>query len=570
MCREPMTDRIQHLPDMAEILFSHGVKDIIISPGSRNAPLIRAFYSRFKSGCKNLVDERSASYFALGQSLASGMPTVLISTSGTAALNYAPAVAEAFYQGVPLLVLTADRPPEWIGQQNNQAINQNNIFEKNIKASYTVPTEILHPDDLWYANRVINEAFHLTVSGRPGPVHINVPLREPLYEELPDSSPKVRVIKRETTESTLQKNSTLTADWESATSVMIVCGQLLPDKNLLQTLKLIAKDPRVVVVAEPVSNLQEAADISCPEVVLNSKTEYPEVGKPQVVIYFGGQVVSKKIKLFLRNLSKTTFYTISNDSQIIDTFQNLNTIIDADPQSVLNGLNTNKGTEKSEFKIFWEKEILKSKKLVAQYLSRTGFSDLSVFKHISEILPEDAVIFAGNSSVVRYLQYFGQKSRTVYSNRGVSGIDGCLSTAAGLASGVREQVYAVVGDLSFGYDSNALWNRDLRGNLKIILINNRGGGIFHLLKGPSQTEAFWTMINGFHPVEHKKISEAYGLSHLICSDEKNLTVMIENLTVKEKYAKVLEIQVPNHGEPQITKDFFKFLNNQYETEMDND
>ena len=159
-----MAHQLQHITDLAEILFAHGVEDVVISPGSRNAPLIRAFYNRFGEKCKSLVDERSAAYFALGQSLITKKPTVLISTSGTAILNYAPAIAEAFYQQVPLLIITADRPAEWIGQQDNQAIQQENIYKNYIKASFSLPVETSNPDDLWLAHRLINQAFHKTVS----------------------------------------------------------------------------------------------------------------------------------------------------------------------------------------------------------------------------------------------------------------------------------------------------------------------------------------------------------------------------------------------------------------------
>ncbi|HRX13204.1 MAG TPA: thiamine pyrophosphate-binding protein, partial [Draconibacterium sp.] len=173
---------MQHITDLAEILFVHGVKNVVISPGSRNAPLIKAFFTRFGDSCTSLVDERSAAYFALGQSLASKKPTVLLCTSGTAALNYAPAIAEAFYQQVPLLVITADRPPEWIGQMDNQAIQQNRIFENYVKASYSLPVKISDTDELWHTHRIVNEAFYKSVSANHGPVHINVPLKEPLYE----------------------------------------------------------------------------------------------------------------------------------------------------------------------------------------------------------------------------------------------------------------------------------------------------------------------------------------------------------------------------------------------------
>ena len=562
--------QLQHIADLPEILFAHGVRDVVISPGSRNAPLIKAFYKRFGDGCKSLVDERSAAYFALGQSLATKKPTVLICTSGTAVLNYAPAIAEAFYQQVPLLVITADRPVEWIGQLDNQAIRQSNIFGSNIKASYSLPVAISHIDELWFAYRMINEAFHKTVSANPGPVHINVPLREPLYETLPEVSSSLRIIKTEKTTNSLQKNSLFSADWEKAKSILIVCGQLLPDEKLKETIQKLSGDSRVVVVAESISNVHEAAIITSPEVILNNKINYPELAIPELVITIGGQVVSKKIKLFLRGLQNSTFWRISTDDQIIDTFQNIDAFIHAEPYSVLKELKVNSKGEKSTFRIFWENENRKTELLAEKYIDKIAYSDLMVFKEVSALLPNDAIVFAGNSSVVRYLFYFDQKNRKYFSNRGVSGIDGCLSAAAGLASKTDESVYAIVGDLAFAYDSNALWNRELPKNLKIILINNEGGGIFHLLKGPSKTDDFIPFVNAHHPIVYKKLTEAFGVKYNYCASENELQESIKRMVLRNEGAEVLEIRTPNHGEPQITKDFFKFLNNNYDTELGND
>ncbi len=564
-----MGQQLQHITDLAEILFARGVENVVISPGSRNAPLIRAFYNRFKEKCRSLVDERSAAYFALGQSLITKKPTVLISTSGTAVLNYAPAIAEAFYQQIPLLIVTADRPVEWVGQQDNQAINQQNIYKNYIKASYSLPVETSTPDDLWMAHRVINEAFCKTISGSFGPVHINVPLREPLYETLPEVSKKLKITHIEEPDSAFSKDSLFYFDWQKASSIMLVCGQSLPNESLKKAVEKLSADSRVVIVAEPLANLNNENVISNPEVVLNSKTEYPEVAIPELVIYFGGQVISKKIKLFLRGLKNSKFWFISPGNELIDTFQNIDAQIQAEPVSVLRNLNLKLSETESGYKKFWKNEQENAEFFTEKFVNNIAYSDLQVFKNLSETLPENAIVFAGNSSVVRYLLYFGQKQRTYYSNRGVSGIDGCLSSAAGIASKVDEPVYVIVGDLAFTYDSNALWNRELPKNFKIILINNEGGGIFHLLKGPSEHEAFLPIVNAHHPVNFKKLSEAFGLNHQLCNSINELHDLVHNLCKKTDKVEILEIRTPNNGEPQITKDFFKFLNANYGTEMDN-
>ncbi len=564
-----MAHQLQHITDLAEILFAHGVEDVVISPGSRNALLIRAFYKRFGKKCRSLVDERSAAYFALGQSLITQKPTVLISTSGTAILNYAPAIAEAFYQQVPLLVLTADRPAEWIGQQDNQAMQQQNIYQNYIKASYSLPAESSNADDLWMAHRTVNEAFYKTTSGNSGPVHINIPLHEPLYENLPEPTKDIPVLLKEKPESIFPENSLLRKDWQKSASIMLVCGQLSPDKNLKKSVQKLAADSRVVVVAEPLANLDNDVVLANPEVTLNSKIQHPEKAIPELVIYFGGQVVSKKIKVFLRELKNTKFWFISPGEQLIDTFQNVSGHVQAEPFSVLKSLNAQSTGTDSVFKKFWKTEKQNSAVLIEKYNKEIAYSDLKVFKQLSDTLPDDAIFFAGNSSIIRYLLYFNQKQRTYYSNRGVSGIDGCLSSAAGLASKTEEPVFVVVGDLAFTYDSNALWNRDLPKNLKVILVNNEGGGIFHLLKGPSQNEAFLPLVNAHHPVDFKKLSEAFGLNYNLCESENELNSAIQNSCKNSEKAEILEIRTPNNGEPQITKYFFKFLNANYGKKMDN-
>jgi len=563
-----MVHELQHIPDLAKLLFLHGVRDIIISPGSRNAPLTRAFYKQFGESCRSIVDERSAAYFALGQSLETKLPTVLICTSGTAALNYAPAVAEAYFQGIPLLVLTADRPPEWIGQQDNQAIHQENLFGRNVKVSYTLPAVSKDRNDLWYARRIINEAFHRTHTGKPGPVHINVPLKEPLYERLPEADAEIDIIRQEQTNTFQSKTGCFYSDWDKAKSILLVPGQLTPNQQLEDLIQKIAGDKRVVIFAEAISNLHSGSLISSPEVVLSSKREYPDVAYPDLVVSFGGQVVSKKIKLLLREITEAKFYIIAPEDQIVDTFQNVNAVIYSKPAPVLQNAILQQEDEKGDFKKFWLKELEKANEVLTSYSENIPFSDFKTFKILSENLPDNALVFAGNSTVIRYLSYFDQQNRVFYSNRGTSGIDGCLSTASGLASKVSVPVYVILGDLSFGYDSNALWNRELPKNLKIILINNQGGGIFHLLKGPSDDRAFEPMVNAHHPIDFRKLSEAFGLTYQVCSQEKNLQSSIEKLISGEEEAEVLEIATPNNGEPEITKEFFRLLNKSNETELD--
>ncbi len=554
-----MIHKHQHIANMVEIFSLHGVEDVIISPGSRNAPLTNAFYKKFGDACTSIVDERSAAYMALGKSLKTKKPTILVCTSGTAALNYAPALAEAYFQGVPLLALTADRPPELIGQQDNQTIYQDNLYQPNIKASFTFLADILSTNSLKETEKVVNEAYHLSLQDFPGPVHINIPLREPLYEPLPRAQNRIcfhqpeKKRKKEIPQEFIEK-------WEQAESIFIVCGQHSPVKELKDSIARVSKDKRVVVVAEAIANIEEGVTIHSPDVAINFKDK--NLGKlaPLFVLYFGGHVVSKKLKNFLKQQSQAAFYFIEDSGREIDTFQLLHKSIKNKPSFVFNNLPLQEGMP-NEFKTYWENKNQHCIARADEYLKTAPYSDLMAFKNIASLLPQDSIVFAGNSSVVRYLHYFNQGGRTFYSNRGTSGIDGILSTATGLATKTNKQVYAILGDLSFMYDSNALWNRDFPRNLRIIVINNKGGGIFHLIQGPSKEASFDPFFNAHHPVNIEKLAEAFGFDYIHCNKLEMLGASIQQISEKNASQVILEIETNNNGKPDITHDFFNYIKN---------
>ncbi|MCA1760917.1 MAG: 2-succinyl-5-enolpyruvyl-6-hydroxy-3-cyclohexene-1-carboxylic-acid synthase, partial [Bacteroidales bacterium] len=188
-----MISNKKHIQQLAAILLAKGITDVVISPGSRSGPLVHTFAGSGKFNCRSVVDERSAGYFALGLAQAKQKPVALVCSSGTATLNFAPSVAEAFYQNIPLIVLTADRPDYWIDQGENQTIRQNNIYRDFCKKEITLPMGESEKE-LWFAGRIINETLNSSVWGNPGPVHINIPLEEPLHELLNKELLPVKVI----------------------------------------------------------------------------------------------------------------------------------------------------------------------------------------------------------------------------------------------------------------------------------------------------------------------------------------------------------------------------------------
>jgi 2-succinyl-5-enolpyruvyl-6-hydroxy-3-cyclohexene-1-carboxylate synthase len=513
----------QHIVDLAAICLKKGINRAVISPGSRNAPLIKAFYDIFGEQCVSIVDERSAAYFALGIAAYTQNPVVLICTSGTAVLNYSPALAEAYYQKVPLLAVTADRPHEWIDQQDNQALRQHGIYKNFIKGSFELPQAMASEDDLWFAHRMVNDAVDLCMAQGKGPVHINVPLTGALYDELPSLSANVRIIHREHPAVSLTLPDELVAEWKNARKIMIIHGQDIPGSAVSQLLPSLAGDGRIITMAENISNIADKNILSNSNLVLSSlRGNSPEY--PDLILHSGGQVVSNALTGYLRKAVHVKCWRIGNDNCIIDTFKLANRLIPFHAAEVYQALaETRSAVAVAGYGKTWRAAAATVNRLAEDTIQQLPFSDVHVFKHLHNSVPTGALVVLGNSSIIRYSQLFpARESLVYYSNRGVSGIDGSLSTAAGLAYASKKLTIAISGDLGFLYDSNALWNRELPANLRILVINNQGGGIFHILKGPTEHSGFKKFIEAHHPVNIHKLAEAYGLEYLFADDASTL------------------------------------------------
>ena len=514
----------QHITDLAEICRRKGINRAVISPGSRSTPLIRAFSDALGEGCVSIVDERSASYFALGIATYTQKPVALICTSGTAVLNYAPALAEAYYQQVPLLAITADRPHEWIDQQDNQTLRQHAIYKNHIKGSFELPQVIASDDDLWFTHRMVNEAVNLCLSSGKGPVHINVPLTEPLYDELPSPSENIRIIHQEQPEISLMLPDELVAEWKNARRIMIIHGQDIPDSEVAALLPSLSNDGRIIILAENISNISGKNILSNSNIVLsNTRVNSPDY--PDLILHSGGQVVSKALTAYLRRAANRKCWRIGNDKGIIDTFKQVTRFIPYPAASVYRALDEIRPVDSTiGYRETWLDLAAAANRWTGNALLQAPFSDAHAVKNILALIPAGALVALGNSSTIRNSQLFPVREKLYYySNRGVSGIDGSLSTAAGVAFASKKLTIAITGDLGFIYDSNALWNRELPANLRILVINNEGGGIFHILKGASDHPGFKKYIEAHHPVNIHKLAEAYGLDYLFANDESSLS-----------------------------------------------
>jgi 2-succinyl-5-enolpyruvyl-6-hydroxy-3-cyclohexene-1-carboxylate synthase len=527
----------RHLSDLLHHVSHYGMNHIVISPGSRNASLTRIFVSS-KIKCYSIVDERSAAFTALGMAIQCGEPVGILCTSGSALLNYGPAIAEAYYQRVPLIVISADRPARLIDQQDSQTIRQNDMFRNIVNGSYTLPEEPQTDLEFNEIAQTVRQAFQAALYPEPGPVHINVPIDEPLYENTLSAKPRVTTLPIcSSSEEKLSDDefAYLINLWLQSQKKMVVCGQQAGDEALNTALKKFAPDNQVVVVAENLSNLLAEEFIDRPDQqILNTDESSLAEMAPELIFSFGGHLVSKQLKSLLRKFPAAHHFRFDGQMRDIDTYQNLTREFGESPVSFFSRFVQAVGIPPSEgYRKRWQ----------GAWKNEESDPEYRAVKGLFDGVPQNSIVHLGNSMAVRHVQRLPIRDDLIYqSNRGVAGIDGCLSTAAGVASATDRMVLCLLGDLSFAYDSNGLWNKALPENLRIAVINNNGGGIFKRLKGPSESPGFEDFFVADHPVNLEFLTKAYGLDYLLC-DEKEVRTTSEQFFAKSDRALVLEIQI---------------------------
>ena len=551
---------------LAAIAAAKGMKYSVISSGSRNAPLVIAFDAQKEIECLSIIDERSAAFFALGIAQQTSSPVGIICTSGSAALNYAPAIAEAFYQNIPLIVITADRPPEWIDQDDGQTINQQNIYSNYCKASFNLPVEPSHSDDLWYAQRAISEAFNTaTERGNEGPVHLNVPLREPLYKEVEKIEVAYKIIDAPTIQKQLSKETEkkMLDVWNNAKCKMLICGLHKPDKELNKILANLANDASVAVMTETTSNMQDYKLIHNIDAVMDSLDDDNKKSfQPELLISFGGPVTSKKLKTYLRKYKPQQHWHISASAAHTDTFQSLTNVLAVDEKYFFGLLSKQKSKQKSNYAEELKSISDKASKAIVAYSKKAPFTDLKVMDTIWNNVPKNSDVHLGNSSPIRYANLFETKFQlgiNYFCNRGVSGIDGITSTSSGAAFSTNRITTLITGDLAFLYDSNALWNKYLGGNLKIIVINNSGGGIFRLIDS-KDSPLLEKYFEAKHSMKAEGIVKAHNIPYYAATNENELKQSLTKLYKDHKgKPAVLEVFTPNELNAEVWSGYFKSL-----------
>jgi 2-succinyl-5-enolpyruvyl-6-hydroxy-3-cyclohexene-1-carboxylate synthase len=556
----------QPVQDLTGILVAHGLKHVVISPGSRHAPIALSFYNHPDVKCYVVPDERAGGYFALGIAQATGSAVAVLCTSGTAALNYGPAIAEAFYQEVPLLVVSADRPDEWIDQGDGQTIRQSGVHAHHTLASFDISADGDHLDVQRAHIRKINAAWNIA-NGKPrGPVHINVALREPLYltVEAPGRAPqRIDVIASipQLPEADLIH---LQSHLAKAHKVMLLTGLCFPDAAVQEAVQRFADHTNVVVLTETSSNVTGEHLIPCIDRLLMST---PDEGLadlvPDVLITFGNNVVSKKIKAFLRQHFTGEHWHIDPAGRALDTYKKLRRVLTADVAGALHALAgaAHPAVQaETPYRTHWITIDRKLALAQREILDQTPWSDLAVFDLILPRLPKHSVLQMGNSSVVRYIQLFDPRTDLQYfGNRGTSGIDGCTATASGMAAVSDRMVTLISGDIAFLYDVNGLWHNASRENLRIIVVNNGGGNIFKIIDGPSSTNALETVFEARHDLTARSIAAHFGLNYYAVANADELTATLPQFYAAGQGAAVLEVDTRDVANERVLHQMFKQL-----------
>jgi 2-succinyl-5-enolpyruvyl-6-hydroxy-3-cyclohexene-1-carboxylate synthase len=538
----------------------HGIQDIVISPGSRNAPFTLSFTNNPFFTCYSIVDERSASHFALGIAQQKNKPVAIVSTSGTATLNYAPAIAEAHMQGIPLLVITADRQSDGLEIGDGQVLNQKEIYANFCENNYNLVED--ENDEKELNSAIIQEGFYGLIDNKKT-VHLNVQLSEPLYGviEMESFDAPYKNEEVEVFQTVSEKSEELINTWNSYSSKLILVFQN-QYKNLQSGLeRLMELDKNVVVVTETTGDVVSDGFNSCIDrtIELIDKTN-PEGFIPDLIVTIGHSVISKKIKQLFRTHKPKAHWSFSKVRN--ENLFQMETIEKRTEENEFLALISSKGISKNEtndFKTNWDLIKTKSEEGHLAYLSQTSFSDIKAFEFLTKNLPS-CNLQMGNSSVVRYIQLFNQRADIKYnSNRGVSGIEGCTSTALG-AHHVTNNSILISGDISFFYDSNAFWNRHVPNDFKLIVINNGEGNIFKILPHPKKDKVSLPFFTTPHKTSIKKFCDLYGVRHFVAKNQNKLESVFENFIKEKSQASVLEIDTSSAENDTILTDYFTFIN----------
>ncbi|ALW85728.1 2-succinyl-5-enolpyruvyl-6-hydroxy-3-cyclohexene-1-carboxylate synthase [Hymenobacter sedentarius] len=563
---------IQAVFNVAEICAQHGITDVVLSPGSRSAPLTLAFARHPALTVRVVPDERAAAFIGLGIAQAQRRAVALVCTSGTAGLNYAPAVAEAFFQHIPLVIFTADRPPEWIDQLDGQTIRQRNLYGAHAKGEFEFPVDTSHADAKWHSARIVNEAINLAQAAPAGPVQVNVPLREPFYPKAGEEvgyEKDVKIIQtlQDACFPATQELKSLVSEFNAAPRVLLVFGQQ-PRQPWHDEFELSAQNDRdnYVAVADIISNVNQQNEgcysiINLHDVFLAGATAtLKEALQPALLITCGQSLISKSLKQFLRRFPAAQHWHIQPAGPVADTFGQLTKIIRADPSEFIPELlkkvqhteaqPLELRNQRSNFRQSWAASEIAAYKLLRKEVysfEHVPFNEFSIFGLLLHWVQQETALHLANSMAVRYANILSlpqgeERNIEVFANRGTSGIDGCNSTAVGAAlAQPNRPVVLLTGDVAFFYDRNAFWHNYPTPNLRVVLFNNHGGGIFRIIDGPRQQPELDEFFETRQTLTAENTARDFGLRYFPVSSFEELEAALPVFFAPDGGAAILEV-----------------------------
>ena len=539
-----------------QICLAKGIKNIIISPGSRNAPLTIGFVNNPEFNCYSIADERCAAFYALGIAQQTQKPTVVVCTSGSALLNYYPAFAEAFYSQIPLIVISADRPQSKIDIGDGQTIRQENVFKNHSLYNANLTEEVSVEND-FKINKAIHKAFI-----KKGPVHINAPFEEPLYQTVSklDVDVTISAFRKTVHKISIDQIIEFTNIWNQSKKKLILIGENKPNEIDAEIIDFFAKDNSIVVMTETTSNLHNPSFLNNIDTIITpfAKKEF-KILQPDILITFGGMVVSKRIKAFLRTYKPTHHWHIDT-LRAYNTYGVLTQHFKVNPNLFFKQFLPFTIPIKSNYFSTFDKISALRQTKHQEYLAKIPFSDFKAFEKIIPSLPENSMLHLSNSSAIRYAQLIAiNPSIQVFCNRGTSGIDGSTSTAIGAAVANERPTVLIAGDIGFLYDSNALWNEYTPKNFKIILLNNGGGGIFRILPGHEETPVFNKFFETSHCLTAEQLAKMYGFEYSIASTEATLETSLKALYEQNEKPSILEVFTPTLENDKVLLQYFREL-----------
>ena len=529
------------------------IETVVISPGSRNAPLTIGFSNHEDFETLSIVDERCAAFFALGIAQQKQKPVALVCTSGSALLNYYPAIAEAYYSQIPLVVISADRPAHLIDIGDGQTIRQENVFKNHILYSAN-----LKEFDAENSIKALSKAFSILRQVK-GPIHINAPFNEPLYETVATMNDFQFMAEESDLQDTIDYEN-LASQWNSAKKKMILVGVHSPNAALEILLDKVADDPSVLVFTETTSNLYNKRFVnSIDNLIFNLTEEEFTSLQPDILLTFGGMIVSKKIKKFLRDYSPKEHWHV-NELRAFDTYQVLSKHLKIDSHSFFKHFcELVDYDNKSTYESTWTHYKQRIREKHNHYIKTAPYSDLKVFEQVLKVIPDFSEVQFSNSAIIRYSQLFEMNSTiTVFCNRGTSGIDGSTSTALGAAYATQKPTTLITGDLSFFYDSNALWNNYIPSDVRIVIINNSGGGIFKIIPGPKKSTAL-RYFETPHCLTAEHLCTMFEFEYSTAHNLKTLAEEVLGFYDKSDKPKVLEVFTPSDLNDLVLKEYINNL-----------